>query len=282
MRLGIHVFLFCSVVLAVVAAGCSTTDPEHTPDYRYPLAIGNVWEYARVFTVEPSDSLSAVPPDTVYSHCTVEVVGLDTLSARADAYVLREAVVQDSTCNYELERYYRDDEDGLYLLAYEPGATFVSPKPQARTWVLFNGMCFSSVKAITSYVTGATRCSGGRPDSLFCEDPPVRTLEYPLLVGSIWSYREAGNPWRIDKKVTAVREVDVPAGRFTCYVVEWFIDLDDDGTWDDIEFIDYISAQGLVRRWVLFPDMTTIGPEGDTLGLSHATDDSQLTDLSLE
>ena len=271
-----------AIVLAVLVGGCSNpSDPEWAPDYRYPLELGRSWEYTRVFTVEPSDSLSAVPSDTAYCYCTAEVVRLDTLSMRVDAYVLRETGVEDTVASWDLETFYRNDSDGLYMLAYEPGASLVNPKPQGRAQILFKGMYFSSVREIASHVVGIAECMGERPDSLIYEDPPVRALKYPLRVGSSWNYRQTGNPWRIDKEVTGTEQVDVPAGSFDCFVVKWSIDISDDGEWDnEIEFIDYIATEGLIRRWLAFSDMIAIGPEGDTLGVCHSSDDSQLTSMS--
>ncbi len=63
--------------------------------------------------------------------------------------------------------------------------------------------------------------------------------------------------------------------------MKWSIDFGDDGEWDDeIEFIDYIATEGLIRRWLAFSDMIAVSPEGDTLGVFHSNDDSQLTSMS--
>jgi len=277
-------FVIVVALAAGLAAGCTgTTDPGGAPYVEFPLEIGRSWDYVRTFTVESSDTLDAVPADTATAYCTEEIVRLDTLSMRTDAYVLREVGIEDSATSWDLESYYRSERDGLYLLAYEPGATLVNPRPHGRPRFLFKGMTFASVREITSYVTGAVEHAGGRPDTLYYEDPPVRTLRYPLRVGASWNFRQPGQPWRIDKEVTGTREVDVPAGAFDCLVVEWFIDIGDDGQWDDdIEFIDYFAPEGLIRRRLVFSDMIAVDPEGDTLGVFHSVDDAQLTAYSVD
>ena len=276
-----------ALLITVILAGCSTSGPSESGGGRftYPLGTGDRWEYVREFVTPTTfDSLGVVVIDTLYSTCSTEITGIDTLDHWIETSVLHETIVEDSGHVYEHDTYYGNRDDGLYMYAYQPGSSFVSPKPSTRERLIFKGMVFGSARELLRYFERGIWNAFARDDSLFYEDPPVRCLEYPMRVGGRWTYRETGNPWAIDKRVTGVETVSVPAGEFSCYEVEWLIDFDDDGEWDeDIDLVDHVSEEGLIRRWLYFSDIVVVGPDDpepiDTLDVS---DESRLTAYSVE
>jgi hypothetical protein len=117
--------------------------------------------------------------------------------------------------------------------------------------------------------------------SLIYEDPPLRALPYPPIVGYEWMWRPPHDPWHIDKRITGTAHVAVPAGDFDCYVIQWLVDFHEDGQWDDdLVMFDYVAAEGLVRR-SFYTWGWAVGEYGDTLGFMQSTEESELTSLEL-
>ena len=115
------------------------------------------------------------------------------------------------------------------------------------------------------------------------EDPPVVTLQYPLEPGSHWQMRAEGEPFRIDKEVVGRTEVEVPAGRFDCYVVQWTYpgspSLD-----EQVEFYDYIAAEGLVKRSIITKNVpvTTYSDPYGQMGIVDLRDEFELVSYQVQ
>jgi len=278
----------CVVMLLLAAAGCtdSASGPDDERDYTFPLHEGDSWEYAYRMTFPVFAGARDAVIDTLYAHYWLEVAQRETLADSIGCYRLAETALYD-TVNYGEASYYYDNEaDGLYSYAYEGlfASLGVAPKPSPGTRMVIGGLEYSAVRAALA------RCAGfpampGRPDSLIFEDPPVRCLAYPLTVGREWVYRQPGAPWAINKRVLAVEQVEVPAGTFECYAVRWLIDFwEPHGEWDDdIEWVDYFSDSGLVRRTIMYYDVVVTSPDDpvpiDTLDL---WEEAVLTDAQVE
>ncbi len=278
------------VVLALLAAlpACSDDDPAGPgDDFAYPLNLGIKWEYTREFSsfnFRPDTAAVAIADTTVLSTVSIEIIRTEKLPGSITAHVLREQhregdrVVQDS------ESFYANQDDGLYLYAYK-GPGHVRPKQSAGRHIYFKGRYFRSAREIASFLEKAVAGALARSDSMIFEDPPLKALPNPIEVGAQWVYRSEGKPWRIDKKVVAGKEkVRVPAGEFECYKIQWLHDIDGDGEWDpEIQFFDYVSPQGLIKRDVLFKDLIWLGPDSpEPIGKFDSRDLSQLTRVIME
>lgn len=254
-------------------------------EFIYPLKIGNKWSYSReysIFNFRP-DTIDIWRPDTTLSTSEIEIVRVDTLYDSIKTYVFHESLIEEGYNPYESESYYNNKVDGMYLYAYY-GPGFVLPKPRAKTKIYFKGRCFNNVREVALFVENAIPIRYSRSDSIIYEHPPLLSLQYPLKIGSQWVYRMPDNPWAIDKKVLAKEDVRVPAGKFKCYKIQWLFDIDGNGAWDsDIEFFDYISTKGLVRRSILFKDLVVTGEESpEPIGMVDMKDEAQLIEVHLK
>lgn len=277
------------VLVSIALALCGCCDPvscdSEDGEFSYPLAVGNRWEYSREVWISFPRSLprpqGALDEITYYSDCIIEVVRTDSLSPTQDAYVLLETVIQDTLLS-ERERWYTNELDGLYFHAYQPGTFAVSPKVRpgdaptpAEAWQL-------APAGIMELVGLTGQPHAWDPDSLIYEDPPLRTLPYPPERGYEWLYREPGNPWHINKRITGTAQIEVPAGSFDCYEIQWLSDFHADGQWDDdLVMFDYVSREGLVLR-SLYQWIWIVSEYGDTLGLYQMRERAELTRVDLE
>lgn len=261
----------------LLATGCadSTSGPDGQEHCTFPLQEGNSWEYEyRTLWFTAADGRVAVI-DTVTAEYWLQVAQRETLESSICCYELVESALYDSTDYYEASGYYDDDETGLYLYAYESPfgvGVGVTPKLPPGVRVLVGGQEYSRVRAALSRCAGLL-ASPARSDSLVFEDPPIQCLAYPLTVGEEWVYRQPGDPWAISKSVVGLTDVDVPAGIFNCYAIRWLIDFSEPHPeWDDdIEWVDYFSDSGLVRRTIAYHDVIVTSPDSpepiDTLDL---------------
>lgn len=275
-------------VLLAVVVGCSSDDPTGpaVKDFVYPLKIGNKWQYSRevgLFNFRP-DTAGVVPPDTarVLSTSTVEILRTETLHDTIETSVFQERLVEGSF-TFQSQSYFNNRADGLYFYAYR-GVGYVIPLSRRASSISFKGRDFGSVSEVISFIEGSIGIPEVGNDSLLFEDPPLRSLAYPFVIGLQWVYREPGKPWRIDKRILGIETVRVPAGAFACYKIQWLMDISNDGDWDDeIEFFDYISREGLVRRSLLVKDLVVTGPQGpEPIGKVDLREESKLTDVHLE
>ncbi len=247
--------------------------------FEFPMQLGNRWEYKRTLTAATISSDSLIIDTTIVSQIELEVTQL--MEMNPPLYELRE-ILTESGNEYTDYAYYQNLEDGLYYTAYR-GAGFVIPKNAKNGAVSINGRRFQSVREFINTLTKQSTLQGISSDTLIYENPPLLSIQYPLEVGAQWTYRTAGNPWRIDKKVVGYAPVTVPAGTFMSFQIQWLIDLNDDGQWDDnIIFYDYISAKGLIKRDITLKNVAFY-TEGnpDPVGFYDSREISVLTDAHL-
>jgi hypothetical protein len=68
--------------------------------------------------------------------------------------------------------------------------------------------------------------------------------------------------WDIHKRITGIKDIEVPAGTFTCFEIQTLSGVQDNGEWfEDLETFEYISEIGLVRRSWIARDVEVIGYE---------------------
>ena len=120
------------------------------------------------------------------------------------------------------------------------------------------------------------------PDSLYVEQPTKIVLKYPLTAGMEWKYSERNKPRRANKRVLGETDVKTFAGTFTAVPVQWLVDFDGDGDFDNnIEYIDYIANEGLVKRSFLINNLPIVDDDGTIIGLYDYLDVSVLTSANV-
>lgn len=257
------------VIIPLLLLACSRkfqpTGPS-SPDFRYPLRAGMQWVYDRQIT-EYNNS-GEMNSEIQRSRITVKVIGVESIFG-AEAIKVREYIESGgaSGVNYQ---YYDNREDGLYLLGSLGGAVAL-PKSSVQA---------SPAEMVRSALWGAPTISPAG-DSIYQEIPPKRALKYPLTPGSQWHFREQAQPRRVDKKVIAETRIDTPAGAFQVIQLQWILDFDGDGQFDDnIEFYDYISNSGLVKRSFLIKGLPLVDDSGHYIGSYNYLDESSLVSFN--
>lgn len=265
-----------AVVLLAACLACDRSKPQgpYKNPFVYPLSVGNRWQYSgRYFysNVQP-DSLLPMFSDTLFSTSTVEITGLDTLFDTTEVYVFHERYgwILDTV---DSDAYFKNLGDGFYYY----GATsmnYVAPlKPHPFANFSFRGHRFHDICELFEMIEGRRPVPKPTGGAVEYHDPPLKSLAYPLRTGCRWTFREPAEPWRIDKLIGNWRSIEVPAGRFGCFPVRWLHEMDNDRQWDiDIEFYDYISQVGLVKRAITIRGITLTSPVSpDSIGTADVT-----------
>lgn len=264
-----------SIILLALGlfVGCGDEKPSGPilGDFAYPLQVGQVWKYSgRQYNFNFVPESLATNYSTYYNFTsTVQVMQKTKILDSLDVYSIRELAVQVGLFSYETWHYYNNRTDGFYNYAYGGTSPMMLPRKlaPATTRLLFRGLPLEKTERQLGVALLNPSGLAPQSDSLSeIEDPPFRSLAYPLSYGSEWPVRNPTGITPINKKVIEKVQVQVPAGISTCAKIQWLYDIDEDGSWDtDIEQYDYISQSGLVKRTRLFHNVTVASydhPEG--------------------
>ena len=257
----------------------------------YPLAVGNRWEYAGwliLFNFQPAGLANYRYPDTMYKNSIVEITRLERLLGSVPIHVFHETVVVEGLTpgndTFHTDHYFAGTEDGLYY--YGSSGTVVTGavplKIRPGEFISFKGRRFDSVKEILDLLSASVQAFE-KIEVSANDEYPLKSLQYPLEVGSQWVYRGPRDFWLIHKRVTDWQSIDVPAGDFDCFEIQWLYDMDEDSQWDDdIEVFDYISGIGLVKRSITIRGLVMLDYDLDTLGTFDITDEFFMTGYQVE
>ncbi|NQU04608.1 MAG: hypothetical protein HQ568_00835 [Calditrichaeota bacterium] len=277
--------IFCiSLVFTFFTVSCMETSNE-SPDYIYPLEVGNTWIYDR------SMRFSEMNGNTInesYSVIQSEITEIDQLDNNITAYRIHTREVDDSNYVSEGDGWYNHRSDGLYCFAYSGSGWSGSPCPPPRdegiTRYRFKGRIFSSPQEIIRLLTDQSPLFGiASDDSITYEDPPVCCIKYPPEVGTEWIYRDYDNPFLIVKRITGRHGFESHVGVFDCILLRWFYDFDENGEFDtDITVQDYYANEGLIRQVIDIDSIEHIDELGNILGYSNIFEDIMLQSYNLK
>jgi hypothetical protein len=134
--------------------------------------------------------------------------------------------------------FYQVSDDGLHVVASCGFSAMATPKRVATP--VLDPVTFRALEAAD--VLRIARCDG--QPVLPQENTPL-AVPYPIRIGQDWRYRYVEElEWEIRKVVRGWSRVQVPAGGFDAYQIDWYYI----GAPTQIQLTDDISAIGLLRR----------------------------------
>jgi len=279
MRSEKKVLILSIIILAVICIiGCEDDTDKPNMDFIYPLTIGNIWQYETTFTLD-YDSLATYNGlnDTILYHTgSVEIIANEVIFDSLEVFNFS-SIMNENGNIFTGNKYYNNSDDGLFCYAYTEISN-ISPKTTNNVYIKFNNKIFNNVREIFNYIENdAIDNQFSKDDSIYYN--LLKTLEYPLEEDNQWIYKDSMIPFRIDKKIIGWEEVDVPAGEFICWKIQKeYYDI----TWsNDITFYDYISQDGLVKRFHQVRNLECIDEDGNFLGNFILTEERYLTDFQI-
>jgi hypothetical protein len=211
--------------------------------------VDEIWHYHELGDSTVSlggDSLQAFASQTVCEAGVLYNQPARRVRERTDWHAWGQPLPLLGTTNVDL--FYQDRDEALLLLAYSGASTLALALPGSfpvtpEAGVLWRGNTFRGLPRARATAKDLTT-----DDDLYLEDPPLVVCLYPLQVDAQWSYRQAGYPYRIDKRVTALGPADPDSlGERECVSTTWLFDLDRDGDWDEDIWMTTVSdARGVV------------------------------------
>ncbi|MFQ3597644.1 MAG: hypothetical protein SNJ55_06455 [Chloroherpetonaceae bacterium] len=267
---------FTLILCAVAIFGCNNSD---TPIFsEYPLSVGNRWEYERVFRSEnfrPINDTSTYGGFTYASPITVEILKKTRL--RDGQEVLEFRSTQGFVIGYS---YINQTGEGLFTYAH--GASPSDIPRNAPIRFSLKGITLASVEELLSMMKGEVQAIANRgDDTLFYENPPVKSFHFPYQKNFKWAMRES-SPFRIEKEYVGNESVSTPLGIQNCVKTKWYWDINGDGIYDlDIEGYDYLNQNGLIKREFFIKDVLVQNSTTDSIGFIDIRDTYQINSFSI-
>ncbi len=270
-----NVLRIFAMFLPLLILGCEKDQAPLKDNYQgwtYPMNVGAHWEYqgeAGFFNLRGNTGL---PADSIeHFSSSVEIIERDTLPNGQPTTVFFSRYVQtDSTIIQSYTHYFQTPE-GLFMAAYAgPSPRPNIPRITQRPYLKFLNRRFEDMNELRQFALRWLQSFGHAAvnDSLILEEKPVPSLAYPLYVGKEWIFRQANHPFLIRKKVVKKETVSTPAGKFLCYIIQFYYDLDNDGVLDeDISVTDHMATIGLVQRQAIFHNIGIFDENGNPVGL---------------
>ncbi len=250
--------------------------------FSYPVDVSNYWKYDHVMRFFSLDSILNIP-DSIVNTVHVEVAGKYLLNDTLDTYEFVEYVTSPNANVTTSITFFTNENDGFYYHGNRGGGVSLPVKGSNK--VRFQNMLFDNIPELFDYFIGfeTTQFSFNiktdtifPQDTIYLEDPPVKSLAYPLEADSEWVYRAESPIGKMEKKVFAKETITVPPGSFSCYKIK--IIYEDSALSSKIEYFDYISSVGLVRRVISFDGLELTDDQGNVIGTFDVTDEINLSD----
>lgn len=271
----IFTLLFILLLIASCKKGTNPIIPVSNT-FLYPLEVGNKWEYDRhiaTYNYRSKDSINYPRyDDSVHYHSkiNVEVVREEIILDSIETFIVKSLETETSMQSFWSEHYYKNEADGLLLVAYSNygGGANGLPKQINSQKIIFKGIEFNSISEITQTLDHILpRTYNVSTDSILYEIPAIKILEYPLSIYNEWIFRLANNPFGINKRVLGKESISLSSQIFSCYKIKWLYDLDNNNKWDeDISVIDFIADEGLIKRVMIVKNLaitTAVSPDGN-------------------
>ncbi|HEY7750911.1 MAG TPA: hypothetical protein VH917_01365 [Ignavibacteriaceae bacterium] len=248
---------------------CSEEDPVNPGKVqKYPDSLGTEWEYHTTYVLVFYDSSGIIyGEDTLdFGNTIAKVIKVnDSLENYKDLSLLISYDI--SSPQYVGNYWYKNSNNDFSLVAYSSAGSSqpILPKGNSLSYI---ELYFKHLKnALTPILSGFHVSS--IDDTIYFNDPPRKVLQYPLIVGNTWV--EMSSPFFRRRFISKKTDIDTPAGRFTCFVIETEMP-----EFPNIIFEDYLNLeQGLVLRKVRVDSMTHI-VGSDTVGFFNSASESKL------
>lgn len=218
------------VVAAVALMTCSGDDDPR--EFRYPMRVGATWYYTHTWVQLSGDSVEAVVKQPV----AVAVGGEESIPPFGMAKRF------DITVNGEDQgaQFYQNRPTGMYLVAHCGVPRVVAPK-----WSIHSSRMFAWGAALTQLDFSPQGGCDGQP--IVPEEAPPLCLPYPEREGKDWLYREIPDLGvTLRKVIRAWTTVEVAAGDFDAYAIEWYYPEN-----QNIRITDHIGPWGLLHRQII-------------------------------
>lgn len=208
-------------------------------NYKFPLKVGNEWQYERTVEVNFYSSMTTQRIDSTWTLKETYIVKVEDtvkLNDTLTTYKVSSAEINDKYKSYE---FCTNNINGLFCNAYYNSGDPAELKSLRKLKQYFNTSHF-----ILFPIYYTNKKLTPKEDTLFYDNPPATILKYPLKLNNKWILR-SNNAFTVYKTFTNYENVESMNQVFNCYKIEYTYS-DDSGI--DVSFVDYVSSIGLISR----------------------------------
>ena len=262
------------LTLLSILVGCENNESDILSNVdSYPMAVGTEWVYERqiiIETYESETSNNVIDIDTIYNSVKVWIEKDTILNDTMSVTMFQSEVNDDNWIMMSSQFKYLDNE-GLKNYAYLNDGSLVFPKNSSLIkYGLFTDF----------YKTGYNELLP--VNSMIYEENPTLDIQLPLTEKSSWTYRKPTETrvLQIDKSVTGVETLSITGESFPCFIVS--LEYLNDPDFEGIEFTDWISNKGLIKREIIVDRTTPRYWNGEPVhGTQKTTDILTLKSLTI-
>jgi hypothetical protein len=246
-------------------SGCQNVDHDDgNMDFEYPLTVGNSWEYDKIYTLnfDAEANSNGYNDTTYYYNGNVEIVNYEVIFDTLEVFNFETNLYEDGSL-YHGNEYYNVEDSCLIQFAYT---------------MLYMLKDYEDIRQIYDLLqTGVMSVNYAQRDTIYYD--PAIVFDYPLEMDKQWSYRSSGSSILIDKTIIASKVISVMAGNFNCWEIRWTYP---ESSWiDDINFLDYVSEEGLIKRYIEYNNMECVDEYGNIVGYLDSVMEYILIDFVL-
>ena len=178
------------IIVILFFVGCnifhSDNNNQQNSDFKYPLSIGNSWQYEKLFTLD-FDSLATyngLSDTTYYSSGLVEIIDNEVIFDTLDAYNFETTIDEDGNI-FTGNEYYNTEDNSLISYGYIHPQMMTPKVEQEYAYIMFKNKKFINVTEIINWIEkGYYGNEYSKKDSIIFD--PVKSLDYPLEEGKQW------------------------------------------------------------------------------------------------
>lgn len=281
-------FLYLLLIL-ILLNGCNlfeSKQEEIEQNFIYPLAIGNSWQYHRTISTEYDEmgNENGLDDESYTNTALVEICAIETVFKNIDTFNLK-TTISDGGQVINGHNYYKNSNTKCMSHGYTTAHVITPKKVPNYSHLKFHGRTFHKPEDIQVWLEKCKISSSATVEDSITYDP-VTILEYPLAEGNQWTYRYKTSdlvPWRIDKQVTGWEEIEVEAGEFMAWKINWYNNPFNEGIdWDEtIETVEYVADEGLIKRTWCITGIEVYNTQGELIGTQTFRDELNLISYSI-
>ncbi len=259
------------IIALVGLIGCDhNTEIEYESIDSYPVAIGNEWNYT-------SESILKI----FESESSNTIIETDSLSFSIKIKIEKDTVLNDtmnvlkftSLVNgnkFSSSQYSFLDSVGLQSYAYSNGGSHIYAKKSSGNYVM------------TAFPSPEIFVPVYNTEDIFVFEPrPRLNLKFPLKTHSKWTYVFPFEPLnlQIDKEVVGYESIRIGNQTYSCYKIKWI--YLENKLFDGLTIFDWVSAEGLIKRNIIYPRSRLTLGDGESIGSAQQTEIITLVGLNL-
>ena len=275
-----QIFFLLLLTFTILSCGDNTVNNSNPPpagtEFKYPYKSGSFWYYST------KNFITNIRPDSLRVYFND-----DTLTGNGAAEFSTDSIINNDTVkllknshnsaghDHTTLEYYKQTDSGLIRIAYyTDGANFgpFRPSPYNLKYNL-NGRSYHSIKDLVGSYNTDKDLRDSTP--LIIDNPPRKTIKYPVVENSEWTLVTYGTT-RITKKYTGFETVVVPGGSFYCVKIKrsWYYDSAVPEP-NSISY-DYFSKEGMIKRDFLIKDILITNSTGAPIGYIDVKEEAYL------